>query len=229
MPKRSTPFQAIVRHVRQHLLAPGVTVTESKILRDAVLGIGREVDVVIEGTLDGEPVVISMEVRERSRPADLPWVQEMLGKHQDLPTNRLILVSKSGFTKQALVQVAAQAGRVQALTPEFDFGGDQPFVKRVILDNLSYTTTGCSVLVRLSDGEEIRVTGQPALDVCGADGVVLGSLDHSWARLLTLNPCDRASPLRPAITRIGRSLTGFRLSCWCSRLATIFGGRMAGA
>jgi hypothetical protein len=65
MPKRSTPFQAIVRLVRQHFAEPGIAVTESKLLRDAVLGNEREVDIVIEGNLDGEPMVISVEVREQ--------------------------------------------------------------------------------------------------------------------------------------------------------------------
>jgi hypothetical protein len=58
--------------VRQQLAQPGVTVTESKLLMDAVLGVEREVDIVIEGELDGEPIVISMEVIERNRPASLP-------------------------------------------------------------------------------------------------------------------------------------------------------------
>ena len=99
MPKRSTPFQAVVRLVRQHFAQPGVTITESKELRDDRLGIDREVDIVIEGELDGEPMVISVEVVEHGRPATLPWVEQMLRKHRNLPTNRLLLVSKSGFSQ----------------------------------------------------------------------------------------------------------------------------------
>jgi hypothetical protein len=89
MPKRSTPFQAIVRLVRQHFAQAGVTVTESKMLRDAVLDMNREVDIVIEGEFEGEPVVISVEVVEHGRVATLPWVEQMLRKHRDLLTNRL--------------------------------------------------------------------------------------------------------------------------------------------
>ncbi|MFJ7213736.1 hypothetical protein [Amycolatopsis sp. NPDC098790] len=55
MPKRPTPFQAIVHLARQQLAAQGATVTESQLLVDNVLGIEREVDVVIEGELDGDP------------------------------------------------------------------------------------------------------------------------------------------------------------------------------
>ena len=98
MPKRSTPFQAIVRLVREHFAQSGVTITESKLLRDAVTGYKPEVDIVIEGELDGEPMVISVEVIEHSRKATIEWVHRMLRKHRDLPTNRLLLVSKSAFS-----------------------------------------------------------------------------------------------------------------------------------
>ena len=149
MPKRSTPFQAIVRLVRQHFAKPGVTVTESKMLVDAVRGIEREDDIVIEGELDGEPMIVSVEVIERSRPAPVTWVDEMLRKHRDLPTNRLLLVSKSGFTRTALAAIEREAGRVQALTPEVIEVGGQVAVRRFFVDTISYTPTGCNMRVRL--------------------------------------------------------------------------------
>jgi hypothetical protein len=133
MPMRSTPFQAIVRLVRQQPAQPGVTVIESKFLRDAVLGIEREADIVVEGEFDGEPMVISIEVIERGRPAALSGMQEMIAKHRGLPTNRLVLVSKSGFTRNALAAVGREAGRVQALRPELIMVDGQPVVKRPCL------------------------------------------------------------------------------------------------
>src|SRR5205823_1149422 len=69
MPRRTTRFQTIVAFVRTHLATPGVTVTESKMLRDAVSDEDPEVDVVIEGEFDGEHVVTSIEVIEHKRPA----------------------------------------------------------------------------------------------------------------------------------------------------------------
>ena len=67
MPKRSTAFQAIVHLVRQHVAHSGVTVTESRLLRDAVLGVEREVDIVIEGEFDGEPAIVSLGVIEHAQ------------------------------------------------------------------------------------------------------------------------------------------------------------------
>src|SRR4029079_4781946 len=38
---------------------------------------------------------------QQTRPADVAWVEQQHTKHQQLPTNKLILVSLSGFTEQA--------------------------------------------------------------------------------------------------------------------------------
>lgn len=169
---RSTPFHAIVRLVRQQLAQPGVTVTESKFLRDTVLGIEREVDIVVEGEFDGEPMVISIEVIERGRSATLSWVQEMIAKHRGLPTNRLLLVSKSGFTRNALAAVGREAGRVQALRPELIMVDGQPVVKRLFAIAINYAPTGCKLHVRPRSDEQIVVVGTPDTDVYGADGTL---------------------------------------------------------
>ena len=177
MPKRSTPFQAIVRLVRQHYARPGVTVTESKILLDVVRGIEREVDVVIEGDFDGEPMTISVEVIEHGRPASVTWVDQMLRKHRDLPTNRLLLVSKSGFTSGAVAAIAQEAGRVQALTPQVIELEGQAIVKHLFVDEIKYVQKGCNL--RLCDeGEQVVVVGEPATDVYDSTGRLLGPLSY---------------------------------------------------
>jgi hypothetical protein len=134
-----------------------VTVTESKMLRDAVLG-EREVDIVIEGEFDGEPMVISVEVIEHGRVATLPWVEQMLRKHRDLPTNRLLLVSKSGFSHKALTVIEREAGRVQALTPRVIEVNGEVVVKRLFVDAIDYKPTDGKVHVRNGD-DRIVVVG----------------------------------------------------------------------
>jgi hypothetical protein len=158
MPKRSTPFQAIVRLMRQHFAQAGVTVTESKMLHDAVLDIEREVDIVIEGEFDGEPMVVSVEVIEHGRVATLPWVEQMLRKHRNLPTNRLLLVSKSGFSGNSLLAIEREAGRVQTLTPEVIEVNGEAVVKHLFVDAIDCNPTGRNVHVRDGD-ERIVVAG----------------------------------------------------------------------
>ncbi|MER7680825.1 hypothetical protein [Streptomyces sp. NPDC096934] len=164
--------------MRQHFAQPGVTVTESKMLIDAVRNIEREVDVVIEGEFDGEPMIISVEVIEHSRPATVTWVDGMLRKHRDLPTNRLLLVSKSGFTSTALAAIDREAGRVQALTPEVVLDEGQAVVKRLFVDAFSFTPTGCNMQVRAAEEELILVSGAPLIDIYDADRNILGPLSY---------------------------------------------------
>jgi hypothetical protein len=114
MPKRTTEFQKLVYLVKKHSAA-GSTVTESKFLTDSK-GRKREVDVCIESIVDGIPVTISIECTEGKAKATVEWVERMKGKHDDLPTNLLILYSHSGFTKWA--KEKAETFRKRIVTPE---------------------------------------------------------------------------------------------------------------
>lgn len=112
MPKRSNEFQRLIFMLKQ-VVAPDVSVIESKMLPDIHTGTEREVDICIEGTLGGHDILICLECRDHKRPADVGWVQSMKRKHDDLPTNALYLVSRSGFTSEA--QKKAKAYNIEVL------------------------------------------------------------------------------------------------------------------
>lgn len=101
MPKRSNDFQRLIYLVRVNL-ADGAKVTESKLLRDRLTKALREVDVVIEGSVGGQKVRVSIECRDHKRVADVQWVEQMKAKHERLDTNALMLASRSGFTAEAI-------------------------------------------------------------------------------------------------------------------------------
>ncbi|MFG1874266.1 hypothetical protein ACGFIV_05450 [Sphaerisporangium sp. NPDC049003] len=100
MPARSNDFQATVYFVQTHL-ASDATVTESAQLRDRITGEMREVDVLITGHMGGRLIQIGIECRDRNRKDCVSWVEEMRAKHDDLPTDQLVLVSRSGFSASA--------------------------------------------------------------------------------------------------------------------------------
>ena len=100
MPKRSNDFQRLVYLVRLNL-ADGATVTESKMMRDRLTRSYREVDIVIEGKVGSQPVVVCVECRDHKRVADVGWIDAMKAKHDRLETNVLLLASSAGFTKEA--------------------------------------------------------------------------------------------------------------------------------
>ena len=101
MPKRSTEFQRLVLFLNKHNL-PNLEITESKELIDKVSREKREVDIYISLAAGNYSMSISIECIEHKRKADISWVEMMKAKHDKLDTNQLVLVSKSGFTKQAI-------------------------------------------------------------------------------------------------------------------------------
>lgn len=108
MPKRSNDFQRLIYLVRLNL-SEGAKVTESKMMRDRLTKRFREVDVVIEGKVGSQRVVVSVECRDHQRVADVTWVDTMKAKHDRLDTHALLLASRTGFTPEAR-EVASKYG-----------------------------------------------------------------------------------------------------------------------
>src|SRR6185503_1322055 len=115
MPHRSNQFQRLVARVHAQL-GVGWTVQESRMLRDIRTEALREVDITAENVVAGYPVIISIEVRDRGRAADVAWVEEMAQKHADLPTSKLALWSATGFSAQATRKAGALS--VALVTPD---------------------------------------------------------------------------------------------------------------
>lgn len=106
MPKRTNAFQELVAIIHSKISSSG-QVTESLLMRDSITSEMREVDVVIKSTVANYDVYISVECRDHNRPADVTWIESMAKKHESLATSVLVLWSRSGFTKQALVKAKA--------------------------------------------------------------------------------------------------------------------------
>jgi Restriction endonuclease len=122
MPRRTNLFQEVVGIVHEHM-AEDATVEHSAMLTNRATGEAREVDVVIRTRAAAHELIISVEASSSSRRATVEWVEQMIGKHANLPTNKLVLVAKAGFTAQA--REAAEAANIVALAP-VDIGKDDP-------------------------------------------------------------------------------------------------------
>ena len=115
MPKRTNEFQKLVYYFKKHTIK-NVTITESKELDDKHTGNKREVDIVLETNVGGHQVIISIECVDRSRKADISWIEQMYEKHRKLQTSVLVLVSKKGFTKNA--ELYAEKNNIETSTFE---------------------------------------------------------------------------------------------------------------
>jgi hypothetical protein len=106
VPKRTNTFQDVVAIVQRHMAA-GATVEESEMVTPTHGGKPREVDVVVTSHVAGHIVRVAVEASKTCRRANVEWVERMIGKHADLPIDKLVLYSGSGFTKTALDKATA--------------------------------------------------------------------------------------------------------------------------
>jgi hypothetical protein len=103
MPKRYNIFQDLMASMHKQL-ASSCRIAESEMFTDPSSGQAREVDLVIRSSAAGYEIVISIECTDRKRLASVEWVEQMCCKHRDLPTHKLVLVSKSGYTQAAILK-----------------------------------------------------------------------------------------------------------------------------
>jgi hypothetical protein len=122
VPKRTNLFQDVVSVIYEHLAGKAVK-EESAMLVNRLTGEEREVDVVLRTTTAGHETVIAIEAAGRTRRAAVDWVEQMIGKHKNLPTDKVVLVSEAGFTHQA--ETLAAAENMVTLTPT-ELAGDDP-------------------------------------------------------------------------------------------------------
>lgn len=101
--KREAPgihLETIVARLQQ-MMDPNSTVTHNEILEDRV-GNRRQYDVVIRGQFGGRPVLGVMECKDHSRKKGPDAVEAFAKKSENLGANLRIMVTKKGFTQQAL-------------------------------------------------------------------------------------------------------------------------------
>lgn len=125
MPPRTNAFQRLVALLTA-TLAGHAKVTESAMLPDRVTGGPREVDVLVVSKAASYQVALGIEVIAWRRPADTPWIEKMRAKHENLPTDKLILVSESGFSEPA--RRKAEFYGIETLTVDEACETDWPLV-----------------------------------------------------------------------------------------------------
>ena len=176
VPKRTNPFQAVIFLIQKHI-AGEATVTESAELTDLVSGERREVDVCIETQVANHGVIISLECRDHGRPQTIGWIEEMHAKHSRLPTNVLVLVSSSGFTRNALA--AAQSYGIETVVPE-DLSDERAGEIADRAHRLRYTVldlrvTSVRVWVEPTEEEEV-ILAPPDLHIFTESGELIGPM-----------------------------------------------------
>jgi len=116
MPKRTNDFQELIATVYKQITPQSGKVTESGRVVDKDANTLREVDILVEYRYAHHDFKLAIECRDRSRKNSVEWIDELIGKTRSMAVNKMVAVSKGGFTKSAITK--AQAHEIETLTIE---------------------------------------------------------------------------------------------------------------
>jgi hypothetical protein len=179
----------MVFHV-QRQLAPYASVAESELMTDRATGEPREVDIVVRSRVGEHEIVVSVECLEHSRKATVSWIEQMITKHQALPTHKLVLVSASGFTVPAIAKATALGIEVLSLdsADTFDWTSIVGKAASLPITWFEYHLHGVTLVMELND-RPIELPFGPNTQLLSAAGepkTTLGDIVHpllqSWEK-----------------------------------------------
>ena len=100
--KKWREFEELIARVEQTLQPSGFIVRSPDKLIDKVTGELREVDASIRNSrATGQPVVLTIECRDRVAVQDVTWIEQLVTKQKDIAIPKTIAVSSSGFSTSA--------------------------------------------------------------------------------------------------------------------------------
>jgi hypothetical protein len=116
MPRRSNDFQRLIKRIYEQLAGTTATVSESALVAEHGTDCEREIDVLIEAQIASVVLRVAVECRDRARPADVTWIDELEGKFRNLGIDKVIAVARSGFSAGAASKAAMLGIETQTLS-----------------------------------------------------------------------------------------------------------------
>lgn len=104
MARKGRDLEILIEKLEKAVLPVEAKIKSPGFVIDRVTGQNREVDIVIEYTIGTTPIKIAIECRDRHSTQDTTWIEQALGKLNDLNANKKILVSSSDFGEPAKVK-----------------------------------------------------------------------------------------------------------------------------
>jgi hypothetical protein len=108
-------FLEVLAALLERTLGTEAEITTPDWLPDRHTGELREVDVALRTRVGSTDVLIIAECRDRSRPQDVRWIEEIASKAVSVGASRAIAVSSSGFTAPAKAKASILGVEVREL------------------------------------------------------------------------------------------------------------------
>ena len=149
-------FEKLISRIEKMLAPTGAQVRSPDRIRDKVTGKLREVDASVRHSIGSVPILITIECRDRKHKQDVQWLEQVKSKKDSIGAAQTIVVSKSGFTAEALAYAKAHGLIIRAVNEVDDalvvqcLGGVQVAYHRVgwkdITTNLGFYPEPTDVL-----------------------------------------------------------------------------------
>lgn len=133
MPKRTNTFQQLIHYIYTQLIPTGAIISESAEILERESSDLREVDILIEQEIAGIKIRIAIECRDYKRANTKEWIDALIGKYSDLQIDKVIAVSSSGFTSEAIRKAKAHGIETHTLKEALDTNWIKEFLKLGIL------------------------------------------------------------------------------------------------
>src|SRR2546426_2688052 len=98
----SRQFEKLVALIESHLVPHGARVESPDHIPDRITGELREVDASVQYQVGSVPILITIECRDRTRVADVTWIEQIATKGENIGASAIVAVSSKGFSKAAL-------------------------------------------------------------------------------------------------------------------------------
>jgi len=131
MTKQTNAFQKAIYYIHQKLEDSNVKISESAELCELNIKktIKREIDVLIEKQLNDNIYRIAIECRDRSSKDDITWIDGLIGKYKNLPVNKIIAISHSGFSESAELKAEEEKIELRKTEEIYSLNWEKEFLK----------------------------------------------------------------------------------------------------
>lgn len=102
MAKKGKSFEELVEKLEKLLASNDIQVERDVKLVDKSTGGDRQIDVLLRAKTGIYEFIVIIECRDRSKTDDVTWIEQLATKGRDVNANKIIAVSKSGFSKNAV-------------------------------------------------------------------------------------------------------------------------------
>ena len=147
-------------------------------LTDRITGDEREVDVLIGATVAGHAIAIGVETRDHKRVQGVDWVEQVASKHERLPINQSVCVSRSGFSKPARA-LASRLG-IELVTPGQEISDVGPLAGlgvQVEAREVSWSGQVRAIAWMLGEeGQRMHAELAPGVMLFASDGAPIGNV-----------------------------------------------------